>query len=516
MKISMFRPLLGRIKRTLYPFYINLKYVKKEHARGLRMSPLYADGMILQCYKTLRIQGQARPGEWVTVCIDGQMQQTCCQADGRWEVLLEAIQPGGPFQMEVGTLKKRLIYKDVYAGEVWLCSGQSNMAVTLSEYPTEDKTINNRAPYRYFNIYTFAPTYPVKLAFGVNHCVNRYRHILYEGWQECCIPFLGGLSAIAYYYGKELSSRLGIPVGLIVNPVGGSAEYGWIERRVLQREFPEILSNWYENSRVTEWMKERARTNLGKNMPEQEQLHPYHPGYCYEVCIRPIKDYPIRGTAWFAGESSAQLNDDAQFGRLQELLIRSWRADWGDCFPFYYVQLHGLNYEKAFGKGKKYYYPEIREAQRKLLKKIPNVGMAVSYDLSVEDNVHFKIRFPVGERLARLALYYTYGRKEIVPCGPLYREAELHDNLIRIKFDFAEGLCTSNGAPVQTVEVAGADGKFYPADVIIVEEQLLVSCPEVPSPCRIHYAFDAYPYQANLVNGDGLPAAAFEVEITQY
>ena len=142
--------------------------------------------------------------------------------------------------------------------------------------------------------------------------------------------------------------------------------------------------------------------------------------------------------------------------------------------------------------------------------------MAVSYDLSVEDNVHFKRRFPVGERLACLALHYTYGRKEIVPCGPLYREALLHENLIRIKFDFAEGLCTSDGAPVQTVEVAGADGKFYPAGVIIVEEQLLISCPEVPSPCRIHYAFDAYPYQANLVNGEGLPAAAFEVEIIQY
>lgn len=512
----MIRRLISKIKRTLYPLYFNLKCVKKECMRGLKLSPLYADGMILQCNKPLRIQGQARSGEWVTVRIAGQMQQTICQSDGRWEILLEAIPSGGPFRMEVSTPKKLLVYKDVYVGEVWLCSGQSNMVVTLSDYATKNASASERMPYRYYSMYPFAPTYPGKWAFWVNHSVNRYRYMSHKGWRECCNPFLGDLSAIAYYYGKELSSRLGIPVGLIVNPVGGSAEYGWIERRVLQQEFPEILSNWYENSRVTEWMKERARTNLGKSMPEQEQLHPYHPGYCYEVCIRPIKDYPIRGAVWFAGESSAQLNDDAQFERLQELLIRSWRADWGECFPFYYVQLHGLDYEKAFGKGKKYYYPEIREAQRKLLKKIPNVGMAVSYDLSVEDNVHFKRRFPVGERLACLALHYTYGRKEIVPCGPLYREAELHDNLIRIKFDFAEGLCTSDGAPVQTVEVAGADGKFYPAGVIIVEEQLLISCPEVPSPCRIHYAFDAYPYQANLVNGEGLPAAAFEVEIIQY
>lgn len=511
----MLRRLLGRIKKTLYSFYFNLKCVKQECVLGLKMSPLYADRMILQCNKPFRIQGQARSGEWVTVRIAGQMQQTCCRSDGRWEVLLEAILPGGPFRMEVSTPKKQLVYKDVYAGEVWLCSGQSNMAVTMRNYQPENREANNRVPYRYFSLNPFAPTYPGKWARGVNRCVNRYRYISYTGWRECRSPFLGELSAIAYYYGKELSSRLGIPVGLIVNPVGGTAEYCWIERRVLQQEFPEILSNWYENSRVTEWMKERAIENIGKSIPEQEQLHPYHPGYCYEVCIRPIKEYPIRGCIWFAGESSAQLNDSVQFERLQELLIRSWRTDWGECFPFNYVQLHGMNYENAFGKGTKYYYSEIREAQRKLLKKIPYVGMAVSYDLSVEDNVHFKNRRLVGERLARLALHYTYGQKEVVPCGPLYREAWLHDNLIRIKFDFAEGLQTSDGALVQTVEVAGVDGKFYPVAGRIEEEQLLVACPEVQSPCRVHYAFDAYPCQANLVNGDGLPTAAFEIEITQ-
>lgn len=119
----MLRRLLGRIKKTLYSFYFNLKCVKQECVLGLKMSPLYADGMILQCNKPLRIQGQARAGEWVTVCIAGQIQQTCCHSDGRWEVLLEAILPGGPFRMEVSTPKKQLVYKDVYAGEVWLCSG---------------------------------------------------------------------------------------------------------------------------------------------------------------------------------------------------------------------------------------------------------------------------------------------------------------------------------------------------------------------------------------------------------
>lgn len=511
----MIRYFLGRIKRIIYPLYIYLKSVKRERIRGLKMSQIYADGMILQCNKPLCIQGQARSGEWVTVRIAGQMQQTICQSDSRWEILLDAILPGGPFRMEISTPQKRLVYKDVYVGEVWLCSGQSNMVVTMCGYPSGNKDASDRVPYRCFGMHPLKPTYPGKWNMVIKKCVNRYHYMLCGRWQECRIPFLNGMSAIAYYYGEELSSHLGIPVGLIVNPVGGTAEYCWIERCVLQREYPEILNDWNESVRVTEWMKERAINNLGKKVPQQEQLHPYHPGYCYEACIRPIKDYPIRGAIWFAGESSAQLNDSVQFERLQELLIRSWRAVWGECFPFYYVQLHGLDYEKAFGKGKKYYYPEIREAQRKLLKKMPQVGMAVSYDLSVENNPHFKNRRPVGERLARLALYYTYGRKEIVPCGPLYREAQLHDNLIRIKFDFAEGLCTSDGASVQTVEVAGADGLFYPADVKIAGEQLLVSCPEVLSPCRVHYAFDAYPYQANLVNSEGLPAAAFEIEITK-
>lgn len=509
------RPLLGRIKSEIYLLYFYLKYVQKQHKRGLKMSLLYADGMILQCNKPLRIQGQARLGDWITVRIAGQMQQTCCQADGKWEILLEAIPPGGPYQMEISDLRERLVYKDVYAGEVWLCSGQSNMVVPISGNPTEKRETNSRLPYRYFSLYPFAPTYPRKWSIGVKKCLNRYRYMSYRGWKECRTPFLKDLSAIAYYYGEELSYHLGIPVGLIVNPVGGTAEYCWIERRVLQREFPEILTSWYDNSRVTEWMKGRVINNLGKRVSEQEQLHPYHPGYCYEVCIRPIKDYPIRGVIWFAGESSAQLNDSAQFERLQDLLIRSWRADRGECFPFNYVQLHGLDYEKTFGKGKKYYYPEIREIQRLLLEKIPHLGMAVSYDLSVEDNVHLKNYCPIGKRLTRLALHYTYGWKDIVPCGPLYREAQLHDNLIRIKLDFSEGLRTSDGGPVRTVEVAGTDGKFYPAEVKIKEDQLLVSCPEVESPCYVHYAFDAYPCLANLVNGEGLPAAAFEIGIIQ-
>lgn len=512
---DMIKRILHKIKRILSPFYFNLKCLQSERTRGLKMSPLYADGMILQCNKPLRIQGQAYPGEWITVRIAGQEQQTCCQSDGRWEVLLDAIRPGGPYQMEISTPGKRKVYKDVYAGEVWLCSGQSNMVVTMSKYLSKHTDRPHRAPYRYFGIFPLHHPYPVKWSSIIHYSVNRYRYISYGGWRECRVPYLGSLSAIAYYYGEELSSRLGIPVGLIVNPVGGTAEYCWIERRLLQQEYPDILRNWYDSNQVTEWMKGRAIENIGKKLSEQEQLHPYHPGYCYEVCIRPIKDYPIRGAIWFAGESSAQLNNPVLFEGLQELLIRNWRATWGECFPFYYVQLHGMDYEKAFGKGMKYYYPEIREAQRKLLNKIPRIGMTVSYDLSIADNPHFKERRPLGNRLARLALHYTYEQKKVVPCGPLYREAVLHDHLIRIKFDFAQGLSTSDGGPVRTVEVAGTDGKFYPAEVKIIKEHLLVSCREVLSPSRVHYAFDAYPYQANLVNGEGLPAAAFEIEIAR-
>ena len=493
--------------------------IKVRVRQKLCMSSLYGDGMVLQCEETIHIKGEAIPGEWITVHIAGQEKETCSQSDGRWEVELQPLVAGGPYTLIIATRKKKLIYKDVYAGEVWLCSGQSNMGLSLAKYLRDHALVDDiissgkeNLPFRCFCMEAVCPPYPVKWDRWVNRCMNRFQSVQVIGWNNCTKEVIYSLSAIAYFFGESLFRQLQKPIGLIVNPMGGTAEYCWIERRVLQRECPEILTDWYKNQKVTAWMKERVIRNLGKNYQDSRQLHFYHPGYCFETFIRPVKDYTIKGVIWFSGESSAQSDDAVLFEKLQELLVRNWREAWGKCFPFYYVQLHGMNYEKAYGKGVHYYYPEIRNSQRRLLKRIPFSGMAVSYDLSVVNSVHFPDRKPVGERLARLALHNTYN-KDVIPGGPLYHEARLRENFIYIKFDWSDGLCTKDGGEPKTFEVAGEDRCFYAAKAWIEGQEVVLSCPEASVPCWVHYAFGDYPADANLINGEGLPTACFEEQI---
>lgn len=497
-------------------YFKTLMMLRKE--KGLRMSFLYGDHMILQCEETISIKGEARPGEWVTVSIGEQENDTCCQSDGQWEVMLQPLSAGGPYTLVIRTRKKKLVYKDVYAGEVWVCSGQSNMAVPVRSHLREVELDGKRSssgstnpPFRYYHLEAIRPTYPVKWNRLIIGCVNSYYYLRKGCWKDSLPNEKSNLSAIAYFYGEALYRKLHKPVGLIVNYVGGASEYCWIERRVLQRVCPEILTDWYENPKVTPWMKGRAIENLGKQYSDHKQLHPYHPAYCFETFVRPIINYEIKGVIWFAGESSAQLDDMKLFEKLQKWQVDNWREAWGKCFPFYYAQLPGINYEREFGHGLHYYYPETRNSQFRILKNIPNSGMIVTCDQMVFH--HVMDRRPVGERFARLALYGTYRMDDVTPCGPLFHEALLRENLIYIRFDWSDGLCVKGGGELKTFEVSGEDKFFYPAKAWIEKNDVVLSCPEVSHPYWVRYAFGEYPKDANLTNGDGLPAACFEEQI---
>lgn len=509
--------LLADIKSLIFQISFWKRLFILWKGKELRMSFLYEDHMIIQCEETVYIKGEAIPGEWVTVSICGQERQVCCQSDGHWEAELLPLTAGGPYTLTIVTRKKKLIYRDVYAGEVWLCSGQSNMVVKIGQYLRNHKIENNDIyskkthPFRCYRMHPIWPTYMSRWNCMANFCINNYQNLRTEGWTDCVLENIGSLSAIAYFYGKVLSDQLQKPIGLIVNPVGGTAEYCWIERSRIQKELPDLLLDWYENQKVTTWMKGRAILNLGKQYSEQEQLHPYHPGYCFETFIRPIKDYMIKGVAWFSGESSAQLDDMELFEKLQELQVRNWREAWGKCIPFYYMQLPGINYEREFGKGLHYYYAETRNSQCRLLKKIPNSAMATSCDQYLFH--HVIDQRLLGRRLARLALHKTYGNKDIMPCGPLPHEAILRDNFIYIKFDWADGLCTKDGCEPKTFEVAGKDRCFHPAEARIEKNEVVLSCLEVAQPYWVRYAFGEYPVDANLINAEKLPAAAFEIEL---
>ena len=466
---------------------------------GLQMSALYSDNMVLQHGRSLTIQGKADAGEKVTVTIAGQKKKTVAASNGKWQVDLEPLKVGGPYTLTISAGKQKLIYNKVLAGEVWLCSGQSNMEFALNAAATGKRDIPQAAnsQIRLFDMKARWRTNPVEWEESVLDSLNHLQYYAETEWTECTPETAGQFSAVAYYFGKMLQDSLQVPVGLICNAIGGSPTEAWVDRRTLEYDFPAILRNWTKNDFIQDWVRGRAALNVKKST-NQFQRHPYEPCYLYESGILPLQQYPIKGIIWYQGESNAH-NKDAH-EKLFKLLVQSWRKNWkNEEMPFYYVQLSSLNRPS---------WPWFRDSQRRLLEEIPHTGMAVCTDKGDSLDVHPIQKQEVGERLAMWALNKTYLEERIVPSGPLYRSVEFHKNVAYVSFDYAEGMKASEGAGLRTFEIAGEDQMFYPAQAIVEGNRVKVWSDKVKEPKVVRYGWQPFT-RANLVNGAGLPASTF-------
>ena len=466
---------------------------------GLQMSALYSDNMVLQHGRSLTIQGKADAGEKVMVTIAGQKKKTVAASNGKWQVELEPLKVGGPYTLTISAGKQKLIYNKVLAGEVWLCSGQSNMEFALNAAATGKRDIPQAAnsQIRLFDMKARWRTNPVEWEESVLDSLNHLQYYAETEWTECTPETAGQFSAVAYYFGKMLQDSLQVPVGLICNAIGGSPTEAWVDRRTLEYEFPAILRNWTKNDFIQDWVRGRAALNVKKST-NQFQRHPYEPCYLYESGILPLQQYPIKGVIWYQGESNAH-NKDAH-EKLFKLLVQSWRKNWkNEEMPFYYVQLSSLNRPS---------WPWFRDSQRRLLEEIPHTGMAVCTDKGDSLDVHPIQKQEVGERLAMWALNKTYLKERIVPSGPLYRSVEFQKNVAYVSFDYAEGMKASEGAGLRTFEIAGEDQMFYPAQAIVEGNRVKVWSDKVKEPKVVRYGWQPFT-RANLVNGAGLPASTF-------
>ena len=466
---------------------------------GLQMSALYSDNMVLQHGRSLTIQGKADAGEKVMVTIAGQKKKTVAASNGKWQVELEPLKVGGPYTLTISAGKQKLIYNKVLAGEVWLCSGQSNMEFALNAAATGKRDIPQAAnsQIRLFDMKARWRTNPVEWEESVLDSLNHLQYYAETEWAECTPETVGQFSAVAYYFGKMLQDSLQVPVGLICNAIGGSPTEAWVDRRTLEYEFPAILRNWTKNDFIQDWVRGRAALNVKKST-NQFQRHPYEPCYLYESGILPLQQYPIKGVIWYQGESNAH-NKDAH-EKLFKLLVQSWRKNWkNEEMPFYYVQLSSLNRPS---------WPWFRDSQRRLLEEIPHTGMAVCTDKGDSLDVHPIQKQEVGERLAMWALNKTYLKERIVPSGPLYRSVEFQKNVAYVSFDYAEGMKASEGAGLRTFEIAGEDQMFYPAQAIVEGNRVKVWSDKVKEPKVVRYGWQPFT-RANLVNGAGLPASTF-------
>ena len=469
---------------------------------GLQMPMIYTDNMVLQRNRPLKIAGTANAGEKIKLTIGKQKHTTTTADNGNWSVTLNPLSVGKPYTLTISSPTKKLSFQNVLAGEVWLCSGQSNMEFQLSRSAEAKRDVPaaNHPEIRLFDMKARWLTNDFTWSNSALDSVNRLHYFTHPLWEECRPENAAHFSAVAYYFGQMLQDSLQVPVGLICNAVGGSPAESWVNRLELENQFPAILRNWTENDFIQDWVRSRAISNMGKDAPKL-QRHPYEPGYLFDAGIRPLAQFPIAGAIWYQGESNAHNKDS--HAKLFKLLIESWRENWeNDSLPFYFVQLSSINRPS---------WTWFRDSQRQLQAEIPFTGMAVSSDLGDSLDVHPRHKKEIGKRLARLALNNTYGKTSVVPSGPLFRQVDFRKNRAVVNFHHADGLQTSDGAAPRTFEVAEFPGLFFPAKAEIVGNQVKLTAPEVKKIRYVRYGWQPFT-RANLINAAGLPASTFTTE----
>lgn len=469
---------------------------------GLQLPEIYSDNMVLQHGQSLPLHGIANAGTKITVTIGKQQLNTTADSNGKWQVTLAPLAAKETYTLQITAGKEKRIFKNVVAGEVWLCSGQSNMEFEMFQASTGERDIP-QAENPNIRLFDMEARWRTDNAnaweLSALDSINVLQYYKPAQWEVCTPKTVRAFSAVAYYFGRSLQKDLDMPIGLICNAVGGSPTEAWIDRRTLEYEFPRILNNWRENDFIMDWVRQRAGENIAK-ATDKLQRHPYEPAYLFEAGILPLAKYPIKGVIWYQGESNAH-NKDAH-SKLFPLLVKSWRNEFGySHLPFYYVQLSSIN-RPSWGW--------FRESQRRLMKVVPHSGMAVSYDYGHPTDVHPKNKQPIGERLAQWALADTYGRK-VLPSGPLFRSATFNGKVATVAFDYAQGMHSADGKTLRGFELSDGNGIFYPATAEVVGEELKVTSEEVSTPKMVRYGFSPVT-DGNLVNEANLPASTFTSE----
>jgi sialate O-acetylesterase len=470
---------------------------------NVKLPSLISNHMVLQQAAPIRIWGQADPGENVRVEFQGQRLSATADPAGKWELFLKPLQKSGPAEMTV-TGQNSIVIRDVLVGEVWVGSGQSNMAMTVARSNNAAEEIAKA-------------DYPLIRFFEVKRTVAEAPATDVEGsWQLCGPETVRNASAVGYFFSRHLHQKLGVPIGFIHSSWGGTPAQAWTSKpalesepalRFISEEWEKALANYPAarekfEMQMAEWKKARAE---GKTPPRQPVAprgpgHPHSPSGLYNGMIAPLTPYAIRGVIWYQGESNASPTHAHPYRRLFHLMIEDWRHAWGEgSFPFLFVQLANFRSNGS--------WPVLRESQTEALE-LRNTGMAVITDIGESNDIHPKNKQDVGMRLALAARAQVYGEK-IVYSGPMFRQATLEGNQLRVWFEHTgSGLVARGGSKLTGFTIAGKDGKFVPAEARIDGGTVLVSSAEVQNPSAVRYAWEDDP-AANLFNQEGLPCSPF-------
>ena len=454
---------------------------------------IISDGMVLQQQMATPIWGWANPGERVTVSINQQSKSVAADAGGKWMVKLDPMEANAEGTKLKIQGSNTVEVKQVLVGEVWICSGQSNMewSVANSLNAKEEIAGADHPMIHLFNVPGHTTSDKPK-----DKCPGQ--------WEVCSPQSVRGFSAVGYFFGRRLSQELKVPIGLVGSNWGGTRIEPWVSLDGF-RSVPELSK---QAADVEKLWSEGGKVGSGT------------PSAIYNAMIHPLAPYAMRGGIWYQGESNG--NEGISYHHKKTALINGWRKLFNPDLAFYWVQLADFrtsNEKPEGGDG----WAKLRDAQRTSLN-IENTGMAVIHDIGNAKDIHPRNKQDVGWRLSQWALHQNYGRDDLVPAGPLYKSQKIEGDTIRLSFDHVgKGLMVGkkNGLePAQEDEngtlgrfaISGADKVWHWADAVIDGNTVVVSSKEVSKPVAVRYGYTMNPRGANLYNKEGIHASPFRTD----
>ena len=440
----------------------------------IRLPHILSSGMVLQQNEDVNLWGWASPGEKISIVASwiGDTIRTKTDGNGKWQIIIHTPKAGGPYNI---SFKGNNFIKldDVWLGEVWVCSGQSNMEFTYNWRKTKDVAADfstcNKYQLHFFQIPKTTAETPQENCDGA--------------WENCDSNTVKNFSAIAYFFGKKLNQNLNVPIGLISSNWGGTPAEVWTPDSIVNNN--KFLKDGQQKIKPTPWC-------------------PREPGLAYNAMIAPITKYRIAGTIWYQGESNVDKHES--YATLFTSMITAWRDAWKQRFPFYFVQIAPYKYGTADVAA------YLRQAQTEALT-LPKTGMVITSDLVTDTNdIHPHDKHDVGYRLAEIALHDNYDLKKFDDFSPMYQSYTLNGNKVEINLSNAdEGLHSEKGN-ARDVYIAGEDGKFYPAEVKLNKGSFTVYNKNVTAPKIVEYGFNNT-QMGNIFNKGNMPVAPFKINI---
>lgn len=456
----------------------------------IKLPAILSDNMVLQQQTSVNLWGDSDvkdPDNEITITTSwDDKEYIATPVHGSWSVKIQTPKSGGPYTITISD-GETLILNNVMIGEVWLCSGQSNMEMPIKGFQGQPVNgsldiIAQATPENNIRMITIQRN---SSCIPLQDCDAR--------WEESTPQSVANVSATAYFFACYLQNILNVPVGIISSSWGGSKIEAWINKETIEEQFPEVLLEV-----------------LNKDLKDISKPH-VEPTLLYNAMINPIQSYTIKGAIWYQGE--ANRDKPELYKRLFPAMVQLWRNVWkqGD-FPFYYVQIAPYDYGRE--NADKIEAAQLRQVQLECMYLIPNSGIAVTADIGERTCIHPAAKSEVGQRLALWALSHTYGKDGIPFSGPLYKSAVIKEKAIEVEFKYSEMGMTSHGEDIIGFEIAGADSVYYPATAKLISGAKKISLEyKIESrPVSIRYCFKNY-QPVNLFSNFGLPVSPFEATL---